>query len=174
MKNYIFALILLATVLVSACTPTQVDNVQEENNNFNGVQDITQDPSEQTVEGYQSKLIAGSTTPYLRYNKEDYDKALAEEKVIYLYFYATWCPICKAERPSIFAAFDEMNYNNVIGFEVHYNDGETTQEDEDIAKDFGVAYQHTTVILDKNGNEVYRSLSKITKDKIIEEISKLV
>lgn len=161
MKKHLIFLFLLSILLLSAC------NVK------NNGQDI---PNNQVnhVDGYNGEVIAGSTTPYIRYSKEDFDKARSENKIIYLYFYATWCPICKSERPSIFAAFDEMNYDNVVGFEVHFNDDKTNQEDEDIARELGIAYQHTSIIFDKNGNEEYRSLSKISKDELKEEIIKLI
>ncbi len=121
-----------------------------------------------------SEIIAGAKTPYIRYSKAGFEKAKQDGKVIYLYFYATWCPICRADRPGILAAFEEMSFENVVGFEVHFNDGETNDEDEALAKEMGVRYQHTTVILDKEGNAAYRSLSGIEKETILAEIAKLV
>ncbi len=179
MKKYLIFLILISLILISSCTQDSQDNLGENNGvvSNKGENKINQDAKSdeiKDVQGYKGELIAGSTTPYIRYSKEDFDKAKAEGKIIYLYFYATWCPICAAERPSIFKAFEEMSYNNVIGFEVHFNDAKTNKEDEDLAKELGIAYQHTTIIFDKNGNEAYRSLSKISKDKIKEEIFKLV
>ncbi|MBI2671416.1 thioredoxin family protein [Candidatus Woesearchaeota archaeon] len=121
------------------------------------------------------KEIAGSsTTKYLRYNKEDFEKAKQENKVIFLYFYANWCGICKAERPNIFKAFNEMNYESVIGFEIHFNDDETTKEDKEISKELGIAYQHTIIIINKEGELSYKSLSPLSKEKIKEEISKIL
>ena len=127
---------------------------------------------------YTGKLIAGTTTKYLRFNQVDHEKALAEGKVIYFYFYANWCPICAEERPKVLQAFNEMNYPNVIGFEVHFNDNEVTKDDESIARKFGISYQHTTVIhvvgTDKTGKEAFRSLSPISKETIKEKIASLV
>src|SRR3989344_1966367 len=167
MKKYIIFLTLISILVISAST-TKTTNYETEQKNQN-TQTTT---SNNSVAGYKGELIVGGKTPYIRYSKEDFDKAKSENKVIYLYFYATWCPICATERPSIFKAFNEMNYDNVIGFEVHFNDDKTTKEDEDLAKELGVAYQHTTIIFDKTGKESYRSLSRISKDKIKEEIAK--
>lgn len=160
-KNVVFLVLILA-LFISSCSDKE-QNDSDEDYNDSGIK----------FEDYKGELIAGSKTPYLRYSKEDFDKARSEGKVIYLYFYATWCPICAAERPSIFETFEEIDYGDVIGFEVHFNDPKTTKEDEDLARELGVSYQHTTIIFDKDGNEAYRSLSKINKNKIKEEISKL-
>src|SRR3990167_9178478 len=45
------------------------------------------------VEGYQAKVLAGNSSPFLEFNKADYEKAKSEGKIILLDFYATWCPI---------------------------------------------------------------------------------
>ncbi|HLC68710.1 MAG TPA: hypothetical protein VJH24_02625 [Candidatus Bilamarchaeaceae archaeon] len=123
-------------------------------------------PLQHSPPTYQGERIAGSTTPYLRYNEADFNRARSEGKTIYLYFYATWCPICAAERPDIFSAFNQMAYDNVVGFEVHYNDPETTDEDRAITRALGVPYQHTTIILNDEGEEAYRSLSPISSGEI--------
>jgi thiol-disulfide isomerase/thioredoxin len=92
--------------------------------------------------------------------------------VIYLYFYATWCPICAAERPNVLAAFDELSDPRAVGFEVHYKDDQSNAEDAEAARLFGIPYQHTVVILAPDGTEAYRSLEPISKDTIKSEIAK--
>mgnify|MGYP001594024059 CR=1 FL=1 len=94
--------------------------------------------------------------------------------MIFLNFYASWCPICKGEQPDLFAAFNELNNPDVVGYMVHFNDNEVTDDDKEMAKKFGVTYQHTKVIIDKNGNVALKSLEAYSKDKIINEINKVV
>ena len=53
------------------------------------------------VAGYSGKVLAGTTSPYLDFKKADYDKALADNKIIVLDFYANWCPICREEAPNL-------------------------------------------------------------------------
>ncbi len=106
---------------------------------------------------------------YYRYDPVAYQNALAEKKVVYLYFYANWCPICKASRPKILDAFNKINYDDVVGFEVHYNDDEVKDFDKDITRSYQIPYQHTTVI-SKNRGEVYRSLQELSTDEIIKEL----
>ncbi len=116
-------------------------------------------------------ILAGSTTPYIEYNKEDYEKALAENKVVVLYFYANWCPICRVEQISTFAAFNELQFPNVVGFRVNFKDSDTTDDGVELAKQYGVTYQHTKVII-KNGERVLKAPDSWDKERYISEISK--
>ena len=171
-------LLVLSIVILSGCVSQQAADT--------GIQEAPKQAGEPqqetsptvTESSYQGKVISGTTTKYIRYSKADHQKALADGKVIYFYFYANWCPICTKERPSILEAFDEMNYPNAIGFEVHFNDDEVTADDEEISRQFGISYHHTTVIhvvgIDKTGKEAFRSLSPISKEGIKEKIASLL
>lgn len=173
--KHLLVVSVLAAVILSGCVGQQ-SPLKE-----------VQQPAQQTVQtttlpttetGYSGKIIAGTTTKYIRFSQAHYDKALSEGKVIYFYFYANWCPICAKERPNVLAAFNEMNYPNVVGFEVHFNDNEVTKDDENIARQFGISYQHTTIIhvvgVDKTGKESFRSLQPISKEEIKQRIAGLV
>ncbi len=122
--------------------------------------------SELTGEGYSGQVIAGSTTPYVRYNEADFQKARSEGKAIYLYFYATWCPICAVERPNILAAFDQLDLDNAVGFEAHWNDGQNTEADNNLARAYGVGSQHTHIFIDKNGDVVEKTLAGLSSNDI--------
>jgi len=91
-------------------------------------------------------VLAGTTTPYIEFNEADYTKANEEGKTILLYFYASWCPTCRAEQPDTLSAFDQLELDNFVGFRVKYKDGESDFEQE-LARKFGVPYQHTKVIV---------------------------
>lgn len=180
MKNLLLFPILVAVIL-SGCVSQQSDTGTQVPSNVATEPSTASEPtapSAITESSYQGKVIAGTTTKYIRFNKADHQKSLADGKVIYFYFYANWCPICAKERPSILEAFDEMNYPNAIGFEVHFTDNEVTPDDEEISRQFGISYQHTTVIhvvgIDKTGKEAFRSLSPISKEEIKEKIASLL
>lgn len=96
---------------------------------------------------YAGEQLAGVTAPLLEFNATDYATAQAEGKVILLFFYASWCPICRAEEPEIIAAFNELTTDQVVGFRVHYNDEATTDEMRALANEFSVTYQHTKVLV---------------------------
>lgn len=113
--------------------------------------------SAQTIPGYQGKILAGKSAPFLEFKKGDYDKALAEDKIILLDFYANWCPICRAEAPAIHEGFNSLTSEKIIGFRINFKDSDTDKDEETLAKDFKIPYQHTKVIL-KDGKEISRSL----------------
>lgn len=116
--------------------------------------------------------LAGSTTQYVEFSQEAYEKALSEEKVILLYFYASWCPTCKAEQPEIFEAFKSLNLENTIGFRVNYKDSDTDEFETALAKKYGIAYQHTKVIL-VNGEQVLKAPDSWKKDRYVSELTKV-
>lgn len=103
---------------------------------------------------YTGRVIAGKSSKLLRYNKADYDKAKSAGKIIFLNFYANWCPVCRAEAPEFNAGFDSLQTDKVIGFRVNWNDSETTDEDKQLARDFGITHQNTKIIL-KDGKKLF-------------------
>lgn len=116
------------------------------------------------------EVFAGSTTPFVNFNQQDYDVALREGRVILLYFYANWCPICRVELSRLESAFNELALENVVGFRVSYNDNETDDAEENLARQFGIAYQHTKVIL-KNGQQTLKDGSTWGKGTYIEKLT---
>ncbi len=124
-----------------------------------------------TLEGYNGELLAGNESPYLAFNQEDYNKARADNKIIFLDFYANWCPICKKEQPETFAAFNDLSSNNIIGFRVNYKDSETDENEVALAKEFGISYQHTKVII-KDGKQVLKAPDSWNKERVLEELNK--
>lgn len=122
------------------------------------------------MKGYSGKVIAGSNTPYVEFTKADYDKALAEGKVVVLNFYANWCPVCRAEVADIAAGFDSLNNPNVVGFRVNYKDSDTDKDEEALAKQFSIPYQHTKVIL-KDGKEVLKETVQWSKGDLVKAVN---
>ena len=118
-------------------------------------------------------VLAGTITKYYDFDKAHYEQSLKEGKIIFLNFYASWCPICKAEQPDLFAAFNELSNQDVVGYRIHFNDNEVTDDDKEMAKKFGITYQHTKVIINKNGEVALKSLEAYSKEKVINEINKV-
>ena len=141
-------------------------------------QSINEPPSktkyiEKHIEGYSGNVLSGNTTLFLDFNKEDYDKALKENKTILLYFYANWCHICKAELPKLHEAFNSLNDEEFIGFRVNYRDSDTDEFEKTLAKSQGITYQHTKVII-KNGERILKAPDSWETERYLEEINKAV
>ncbi|MCP6719228.1 MAG: thioredoxin family protein [Patescibacteria group bacterium] len=132
---------------------------------------VVKEEEAKIIMGYSGTVLAGESSPILDFNKSDYDTALKSDKLIVLYFYASWCPICRAEVPHLYSAFDELKEENVVGFRVNYNDSQTDNNEENLAREFSVLYQHTKVFL-KNGQRVLKSPETWNKDRYLSEINK--
>lgn len=122
---------------------------------------------------YTGTVLAGKSAPLLDFVKADYDAAVKSDKLIILYFYANWCPICRVEFPQTQAAFNELTDDKVVGFRVNYKDNETDTDEKNIAREFGVPYQHTKVFL-KNGKQILKAPDSWSKDRYLLEINKVI
>jgi len=143
-------LVMVGLAILSACSGAANQNTNEG----------------KAIEGYQGKVLAGTTTPYIAFTDEDFQKAQNEGKTIFINFYANWCPTCKREQVDIFRAFDELEESNVVGFRVNFRDSDTDNIEKELATRFNAAYQHTKVILDKNASEKFNALQVMNKEEI--------
>ncbi len=99
------------------------------------------------------KMMEGkmSDSRYVEYSKAALDNASSNRRV--LFFYASWCPTCKPTDADLKANSSKIP-SNVTVIKVNYNDTETDQEEKDLAKKYGITYQHTFVQIDGQGKEV--------------------
>jgi thioredoxin 1 len=118
---------------------------------------------------YVGQVLAGTEAKLLDFQAADYEQALKTDKLIVLYFYANWCPICRAEFPKMEEAFDELTSEQVIGFRVNYNDNQTEEAEKELARQFGVAYQHTKVFI-RNGEQLLKAPDSWEKERYLSEI----
>lgn len=148
-------------------------NQKPKENSKNNPPVQTENSSEgKTVPGYDGKVLAGNTSPYISYTKADYDKALSSGKIIFLDFYANWCPVCRAEVPELKAGFGSLTTDKIVGFRVNFNDSDTDAGEKALAKQFEIPYQHTKVIL-KDGKVVLKDGDSWDKSRFAQEIEKL-
>jgi len=123
------------------------------------------------IEGYQGEVLAGEATPYIVFHQADYEKAIADGKVILVNFYANWCPICRAEQSEIFEGFEDLNLSNVVGFQVNFKDDQTDDDEQVLADQFQIPYQHTKVIL-VDGQEVFKETVQWERKDVLETLSR--
>ncbi len=121
--------------------------------------------------GYKGKVLAGKISPYLEFNQADYEKAQKEGKIVFLDFYANWCPICRAEAPEIHSGFDSLTTDKIVGFRVNFKDSDTDENEKKLAEKYEIPYQHTKVIL-KGGQQVLKSGDQWDKETFTNEINK--
>ena len=94
------------------------------------------------------------------FNKELFDKAQSDGKVILVSSWIKYCTSCASQMKVLNKAKNEFDNIEYFTFDV------TNKE---IAKFFDIQYQ-TTLLIFKNNKEVYRSVGETTKDLIYEAI----
>jgi thiol-disulfide isomerase/thioredoxin len=121
---------------------------------------------------YEGAVLGGGPEGgvLLAFDADDYEQALTSDKLVVLYFYANWCPICRAEFPRVQDVFNnEFRGENVIGFRVNFNDSETDTQEEELAREFGIVYQHSKIFL-KNGEQVLKAPDEWQRERYVQEI----
>jgi|SRR3989344_1699235 len=173
-KELIIFGVLLTIIFVAGCATTQesieVEKTIKQKEEGNMIQ---KENTGMEKKEYTGNLLAGTTAEYREFTQADYEQAQQEGKTILLYFYASWCPLCKAEQKETFTAFNELTDNDIIGFRVNYKDSDTDADEEALAKEFGISYQHTKVIL-KDGKRVLKAPDSWDKARYLKEIKKVV
>ena len=94
------------------------------------------------------------------FNKELFDKAQSEGKVVVVSSWIKYCSSCASQMKVLNNAKNEFDNIEYFTFDV------TNKE---IAKLFDVQYQ-TTLLIFKNNEEIYRSIGETSKDLIYEAI----
>jgi thiol-disulfide isomerase/thioredoxin len=67
--------------------------------------------------------------------------------------FSNWCPTCIPTDKEFQASTDKIPADVAV-IRVNYQDTDTDQEEKDLAKKYGVTYQHTFVEIDAQGNKV--------------------
>ena len=94
------------------------------------------------------------------FNKELFDKAQSDGKVVVVSSWIKYCSSCASQMKVLNKAKNEFDNIKYFTFDV------TNKE---FAELFDVQYQ-TTLIIYKDNNEVYRSIGETTKDLIYKAI----
>ncbi len=118
----------------------------------------------------EGSMMEPGKASYSNYNAAAYQKALSAGKVVYLEFYAAWCPDCRAYEPRLLQAFGTMSsdpkFNGVVGFKVNYD----TQDD--LKSQFGIVGQHTHIIIGKDGSVAVKSREIWSAQNLVDNIGK--
>lgn len=110
--------------------------------------------SGQDVTGEQESMEKGDAMTegkYISYKSGVLDETTEKKRV--LFFFANWCPTCIPADADFTKNVNKLS-EDVVVIRVNYNDTETDQEEKDLARKYGITYQHTYVQIDSDGNEV--------------------
>ena len=94
------------------------------------------------------------------FNKELFDKAQSDGKVVVVNSWAKYCSSCASQMKVLDKAKSEFNNIEYFTFEI------TNKE---ISKLLNVQYQ-TTLLIFKNNKEIYRSIGETSRDAIYKAI----
>ena len=101
----------------------------------------------------EDSMMQKEDSRYFEYSKESFDNSSDKKRV--LFFYASWCPICRPADENFKQNLSKIPEDAVL-IRVNFNDPETEQAEKDLAKKYKITYQHTFVQIDKDGNEITR------------------
>lgn len=118
----------------------------------------TETPEQEAMEKKEGEAMMKKTDDkmmadarYVEYSKAALEKAASNRRV--LFFYASWCPTCRPADANFKENMSKIP-EDVTLIRVNYNDPETDQEEKDLAKKYGITYQHTYVQIDGAGKEI--------------------
>ena len=109
------------------------------------------------VLAFSTKAISKETT----YNKEAFDKALSDGKVVVVSSWIKYCTSCASQMKVLNKAKKDFNNIEYFTFDV---------KNKEIADFFNIKYQ-TTLLIFKDNKEVYRSIGETTKELIYEALN---
>ena len=101
------------------------------------------------------------------FNKELFDKAQSDGKVVVISSWIKYCSSCAGQMKILKEAKNDGKLNDIKFDNIEYFSFDVTNKN--IADLFNVKYQ-TTLLIFKNNEEVYRSLGETTKNLIYKAI----
>ena len=105
------------------------------------------------------------------FNKELFDKAQSEGKIVIISSWIKYCSSCASQMRVLNQAKDEGKLLDVNFQNIEYFSFDVTNKE--IADLFKVKFQ-TTLLIFKNNKEVYRSLGETTEDLIYQALKKTI
>lgn len=88
---------------------------------------------------------------YVPFTEAAFAAAVSGRRV--LFFYASWCPTCRPADADLQQRTADIPADVTV-IRVNYNDPDTDQEEKELARTYGITYQHTFVQIDAAGKKV--------------------
>ncbi|MGV8141835.1 MAG: hypothetical protein ACP5NW_05325, partial [Candidatus Woesearchaeota archaeon] len=122
---------------------------------------------------YSGKVLAGQNAPYIEFNSADYDAAVEEGKIIFLYFYSSQSGQSLADQKAILDAFNKMTNSDVIGFRVNIDDDDTSAAEFGIATTFEVKVPRIKLII-KDGKVLQRTSNEWNANDYVRQLTQYI
>ena len=109
-------------------------------------------------------LTSNATGKETTYDKQLFDKALSEGKVVVVSSWIKYCSSCAGQMKVLKKAKKDFENMEYFAFDV---------TNKDIAQFFNVQYQ-TTLLIFKDNKEVYRSIGEKTKELMYDSLNSVI
>jgi thiol:disulfide interchange protein len=181
MKNWMIlgmALVLLTFGCVSSQTPSNDADAMMKKGDESMVKgdtamgktdDATMEKEDPVMEDKGDSMMTKGIE-YLPFTKSAYNQAKADGKTIFLEFYANWCPTCKAQHPALVEGLSKISSDGLAAFQVNYKDSETDADEQALAQQFNITYQHTHVVTNASGETLLKSQEQWSAADVMEKI----
>lgn len=141
--------------------------------NTSSMDDIVNENSQIVTKTKQGGVVdkTEELSNYLDYSEEMLQESLDSGQIVLLYFTANWCPTCRAQEPINVSLFKNLqDDSDIVAYKAHVLDDETTEEEEALAKEYGVRLQHSFVLIDASGEVVFTHTGPLTEDDLMKEL----
>lgn len=125
---------------LSACTPVESNEVESSH------ESDEMEESEVMEDEEMEEVVESAGVVLAEYSEAAYDAAIADGKDVFLEFYASWCPTCVANAPELEAALDASSNENLVAFQVDYDNSADLQEQFEV-------FSQSTFVLVSGGDE---------------------
>lgn len=168
--------LLIFAVMIAGCTGTVENTNQVAEVDSEMADNSDKMESSESMEKHDSEMeiveVSLDGPFYEPFTLTRYEEAKSSGKIILIEFYANWCPKCAAQQPNIEAAFEEITNPEIVGFRVNYRDSDTDETEVEIARKFGISYQHSHLIIDSEENVLLKEIAtQWSKEQVLEKIS---
>lgn len=118
----------------------------------------------------ETKIPFVEVANYKEYTPELLAAAMASRNAVLLFFYADWCGSCKIQEPMNTAFFERTLKEEIpiVGLRIDIDDHK------DIAREYGINYQHSYVLLDKTGTPASKFFGEHTPEQLEQAVSKVL
>ena len=131
---------------------------------YKGISGLSQDisPADPIREYEKQKLQASNpvesevikaSTPIKYVPFDETTQLVGQSEKLVLFFYASWCPTCRPVDTELRQDTSKLP-DGVKVVRVNYKDPDTEESEKELAKKYGITYQHTFVQIDSVGKEI--------------------